>query len=195
MKDWWRVLIFPKDKCLWSKLEICKLSGLALLSAIWAMKHVTAAHFSVLPLISHCVFSLKDIWSSLEGSYLQTQFTWKKLLLNKLIALFLYWNWVTLRVLQHKQENCMLSSIFPYFTYINEVAFKTLSQRSLNVLVIIYLFGPWALCLVYKSRTKRWAFYGSHEWKLFVLMMSFPCGWALAWPGRNSQTLFILSAV
>lgn len=26
-----------------------------------AMKHVTAAHFSILPLISHCVLSVKDI--------------------------------------------------------------------------------------------------------------------------------------
>lgn len=134
MKDWWRVLLFPKDKCLWSKLEICKLSGLALLSAgaIWAMKHVTAAHFSILLLISHCVLSVKDIWSSLEGSYLQTQVSWKKLLLNKCTALFLYWNWVTLRVFQHKQENYMLLSIFPYFTYINEVVFKTSSQIKIS---------------------------------------------------------------
>lgn len=61
--------------------------------------------------------------------------------------------------------------------------------------MIICLFGLWALCIVYKGRTKRWAFDGSHEWKLFVLVMSFPYGWALAWPGRNSQAPFILSAV
>lgn len=56
--------------------------------------------------------------------------------------------------------------------------------------MIIYLFGPWALCLVYKGRTKRWAFDGSHEWKWFVLVMSFPCGWALAWSWRNTLAPF-----
>lgn len=142
----------PKDKCLWRKLEMCKLSGLALLSAgaicvcFLEPWNVTAAHFSILPLISQCVLSVKDIWSSLDGSYLQTQVTWKKLLLNKLTVLFLYWNWVTFRVFQHKQEKYCRCPLFHISHILIKFFFKTSSQRSLNVLMIMWsIFGPWAL--------------------------------------------------